>query len=206
MNATSTPSKTFDFGAGKPDPGSFPKEALAEAARRVIEREGPSLATYPGALGYERLRQLAVRRFERSHGVNLPLPNVVTTNGSMQAIILATQAFCPSGETVLVEEYCYSGTLGVLRQYGARVEGVALDADGMLPEALDAALDRNTREGRKVGFVYSIATHQNPTGAIMPEPRRRQIVEICARHDVLLVEDDCYADVVFDGRMPRAMY
>jgi 2-aminoadipate transaminase len=203
MNATNT---LYDFGAGKPDPASFPKEALGEAARRVIEREGPSLATYPGPLGYERLRQLAVRRFERSHALALPLSNVVTTNGSMQAIILTTQAYCPRGETVLVEEYCYSGTLGVLRQYGARVEGVALDADGMLPESLDAALDRNAREGRKVGFVYSIATHQNPTGAIMPEARRRQIVEICARHHVLLVEDDCYADVVFEGQMPRAMY
>lgn len=203
MNATNT---LYDFGAGKPDPASFPKEALGEAARCVIEREGPSLATYPGPLGYERLRQLAVRRFERSHGLALPLSNVVTTNGSMQAIILTTQAYCPRGETVLVEEYCYSGTLGVLRQYGARVEGVALDAEGMLPESLAAALDRNAREGRKVGFVYSIATHQNPTGAIMPEARRREIVDICARHHVLLVEDDCYADVVFEGQMPRAMY
>jgi 2-aminoadipate transaminase len=206
MNGTKTPAQLYDFGAGKPDPGSFPKEALGEAARRVIEREGPSLATYPGALGYERLRQLAVRRFERSHALTLPLSNVVTTNGSMQAIILTTQAYCPAGETVLVEEYCYSGTLGVLRQYGARVEGVALDEDGMLPEALDVALERNQREGRKVGYVYSIATHQNPTGAIMPAGRRHQIVEICARHRVLLVEDDCYADVVFEGEMPRAMY
>src|SRR5687767_6627533 len=196
-----TPAKTYDFGAGKPDPHTFPKEALAEAARRVIEREGPSLATYPGPLGYERLRALAVRRFERAHALTLPLGDVVTTNGSMQAIILATQAFCPNGETVVVEEYCYSGTLGVLRQYGAHVQGVALDAEGMLPDSLDQTLDRLAREGRKVGYVYSIATHQNPTGAIMPESRRRQVVEICARHHVLLVEDDCYADVVFEGAM-----
>ena len=203
---TPAPAKTYDFGAGKPDPHTFPKEALGEAAKRVIEREGPSLATYPGPVGYERLRALAVRRFQRSHDVTLPLGDVVTTNGSMQAIILATQAFCPNGETVVVEEYCYSGTLGVLRQYGAHVQGVTLDAEGMLPDSLDQTLDRLAREGRKVGFVYSIATHQNPTGAIMPEARRRQIVEICARHRALLVEDDCYADVVFEGEMPRAMY
>src|SRR5215218_10345998 len=93
----------YDFGAGKPDPASFPKEALGEAAKRVIEREGPTLATYPGPLGYERLRQLAVRRFERSHEMTIPLSDVVSTNGSMQAIILTTQAYCPAGETVLVE-------------------------------------------------------------------------------------------------------
>lgn len=200
------PAQIYDFGAGKPDPHTFPKEALAEAARRVIEREGPSLATYPGGLGYERLRALAVRRFHRANDLTLPLGDVITTNGSMQAIILATQAFCPRGETVIVEEYCYSGTLGVLRQYGAHVQGVALDSDGMLPDSLDHAIQRVKRAGRAIGYVYSIATHQNPTGAIMPAARRTEVVDICRRHDVLLVEDDCYADVVFEGEMPRAMY
>src|SRR5688500_17663023 len=108
---TQAPPKTFHFAAGKPDPHTSPTRALAEAAKRVIEREGPSLATDPGGLGYERLRALAVRRFERSHKLTLPLGDVVTTNGSMQAIIPATQAFCPSGETVVVEELFYYAQL-----------------------------------------------------------------------------------------------
>lgn len=196
----------YDFGSGKPDPKTFPSVALGDAARRVIEREGPMLSSYPDARGYEPLRQIATERFKRNHGVSVPVADVVTTNGSMQSIILATQAFNRPGETVVVEEYCYSGTLGVLRQFGAQVEGVALDADGMLPEALDDTLGRLKREGRSVGFVYSIATHQNPTGSIMPTARRRQIVEICRRHGALIVEDDCYADVVFEGEMPPAIY
>jgi 2-aminoadipate transaminase len=196
----------YDFGSGKPSPKTFPSAALGRAAQRVLEREGPMLSSYPEAKGYTPLREIGVQRFAKNHGVQVPLGDVVTTNGSMQSIILATQAFSPPGDTVLVEEYCYSGTLGVLRQFGARVEGVALDDSGMRADALEAALEKNKREGRRVGFVYSIATHQNPTGTIMPLGRRHEIVEVCRRHQVLLVEDDCYADVVFEGEMPPAMY
>jgi 2-aminoadipate transaminase len=196
----------YDFGSGKPDPKTFPSEALGRAAQRVLLREGPGLASYPEARGYVPLREIAAGRFERNHALRVPVNDVVTTNGSMQAIILATQALSRPGDTVVVEEFCYSGTLGVLRQFGARLEGVPLDGDGMLPDALDATLERLEREDRRVGFVYSIATHQNPTGTIMPLERRRQVLDICRRHDVVLVEDDCYADVVFEGEMPRAMY
>jgi 2-aminoadipate transaminase len=204
--AASAAATVYDFGSGKPDPKTFPSEALAQAAQRVLLREGPSLASYPEARGYLPLREIAAARFERNHALRVPASDVVTTNGSMQAIILATQALSRPGYTVVVEEYCYSGTLGVLRQFGARLEGVPLDEQGMRPDALDAALDRLRREDRRVGFVYSIATHQNPTGTIMPAERRRQVLDVCRRHDVVLVEDDCYADVVLEGEMPRAMY
>jgi len=197
---------TYDFGSGKPDPATFPSKALSEAAQRVILREGPSLSSYPEARGYEPLRQIAVERFQRNHNQTVPLGDVVTTNGSMQAIILATQALSTPGDTVIVEEYCYSGTLGVLRQFGTRLEGVALDDSGMRADVLEETIKRVKAEGRKIAFVYTIATHQNPTGTVMPLARRQEIVDVCARHGLTIVEDDCYADVVFEGEMPRAIY
>ena len=196
----------FNFGSGMPDPQTFPAEALAAAAQRVILREGCTLVRYPDQRGYPPLREIAARRFERNHRLRVPLGDVVLTTGSMQAIILATQALARPGDTVLTEEFCYSGTLGVLRQYGTRVEGVPLDAQGMRLDALEAALDRAAREGRKVAFVYTIATHQNPSGTILPVERRRELLAICARRNVPIVEDDCYADVVFEGQMPPAIY
>jgi 2-aminoadipate transaminase len=196
----------FNFGSGMPDPKTFPSAALAEAAQRVIMREGQSLVRYPDPRGYPPLREIAAQRFRRNHALEIPADDVTLTTGSMQAIILATQTFVRPGDTVVVEEFCYSGTLGVLRQFGARLESVALDAQGMRPEALEATLERLEREGRQAKFVYTIATHQNPSGTILPPARRRELLEVCKRYGVLVVEDDCYADVVFEGEMPRAIY
>jgi 2-aminoadipate transaminase len=196
----------YNFGSGMPDPKSFPTEALAEAARRVLLREGPSLVRYPEARGYRPLREIAAARFRRNHGTDTGADDVALTNGSMQSIILATQAFVRPGDTVVVEEFCYSGTLGVLRQFGARLAGVPLDDQGMRLDALEHTLDRLQREGQRVAFVYTIATHQNPSGTILPPERRVALLDICRRRGVLVVEDDCYADVVFEGEMPRAIY
>jgi len=204
--STSAMSTEYNFGSGMPDPRSFPTEGLADAARRALLREGPSLVRYPEARGYAPLREIAAGRFRRNHGTDTGAGDVTLTTGSMQAIILATQAFVRPGDTVVVEEFCYSGTLGVLRQYGARVAGVALDERGMIPEALAETLDRLAGEGRAVPFVYTIATHQNPSGTILPPERREAVLDICRRRGVLVVEDDCYADVVFEGEMPRAIY
>ncbi len=196
----------FNFGSGMPDPGTFPSEALAGAAQRVIVREGASLVRYPDARGYLPLREIAAQRFRRNHSVDVPASHVTLTTGSMQAIILATQAFVRAGDTVVVEEFCYSGTLGVLRQFGAQIAGVPLDDQGLRPEALEGTLDRLAREGRRVAFVYTIATHQNPSGTILPLERRKALLDICKGRGVLVVEDDCYADVVFEGVMPPAIY
>jgi 2-aminoadipate transaminase len=196
----------YNFGSGMPDPKSFPTAALADAARRVLLREGPGLVRYPEARGYLPLREIAAGRFRRNHGTDTAAGEVTLTTGSMQAIILATQALVRPGDTVVVEEFCYSGTLGVLRQFGARIAGVTLDDQGIVPQALEATLDRLEREGRTVSFVYTIATHQNPSGTILPPERRAAVLDICRRRGVLVVEDDCYADVVFEGEMPRAIY
>jgi 2-aminoadipate transaminase len=204
--AAKTAARVYDFGTGMPDPGTFPARELAEAAQRVIVREGVGMTRYPDPRGYPPLRDVAVARFARNHGQQVPAGNVVITNGSMQAIILSTQALGRPGDTVIVEEFCYSGTLGVLRQYGMRVEGVPLDASGLRVDALAATIERVRAEGRRIAFVYTIATHQNPTGTIMPVERRRQVVELCRQHEIAIVEDDCYADVVFEGEMPPAMY
>jgi 2-aminoadipate transaminase len=198
--------REFNFGSGMPDPGSFPTEALASAAQRVLLREGPSLVRYPEARGYLPLREIAAQRFRRNHTLDVSPADVTLTTGSTQGITLVTQAYVAPGDVVVVEEFCYSGTLGVLRQFGADVVGVPLDDQGLRPDLLGATLERLRREGRRVAYVYTIATHQNPSGTILPLSRRAEVLAICRRNGVLLVEDDCYADVVFEGEMPPAIY
>jgi 2-aminoadipate transaminase len=164
------------------------------------------LARYPDPRGYVPLREIAQQRFARNHGMAPPIEEIVLTAGSMQALGLLAQAFIKPGEPVVVEEFTYSGTLSAFRRHGADLVGVPLDDDGMRMDALDDALTRLEREGRPARFVYTIASHQNPTGSIMPEARRRELLEIARRHDVLVVEDDCYADVRFSGEAAPALY
>ena len=93
--STQTVRTEYNFGSGMPDPRTFPSEALADAARRVIAREGASLVRYPEARGYLPLREIAAGRFRRNHGTETPAAEVTLTTGSMQAIILATQGPSP---------------------------------------------------------------------------------------------------------------
>ena len=130
----------FNFGAGMPDPETFPSRDLAVAAARVIEREGSSLVRYPGNWGYPGLREVARERFHRNHGVEVGIDDIVLGNGSMQPINLVAAAWAKAGAPVVVEEFTYSGTLGVFRHHQVDLVSIPLDEQGMRTDALDAAL------------------------------------------------------------------
>lgn len=196
----------FNFGAGNPDPKSFPARELAEAAARVIARRGESLVLYPDPRGHVGLREVAAGRFRRNNGVELPLSEIALTNGSMQAISLVCQAYLRPGDAIIVEEYCYVGSIGCFRKYGAEMVTVPVDAEGMDVDAVEAALADLARRGVKPKFIYTIATNQNPTGTTLSAPRRRRLLEIARAHGVPVVEDDCYADLIFEGAPPVSMY
>ncbi|MAG35207.1 MAG: hypothetical protein CL878_03020 [Dehalococcoidia bacterium] len=196
----------FNFGAGMPDSRSFPSKDLAVAAARVIEREGSSLVRYPGNWGYPGLREIARERFHRNHGVDVPIDDIVLGNGSMQPINLVASAWADSGTPVVVEEYTYSGTLGVFRHHQVDLVPIPLDAQGMQIDALDAALTSLRQFGVPARFIYTIASHQNPSGTTLPVERRRELLEVAARHEVVIVEDDCYADLRYRGEEVPSLY
>ncbi len=122
--------REFNFGPGNPDPGVFPTHELGQAAQRVIARLGPELAHYPDQLGLPELRAVAAERFARNHGVRPPLEDIVITNGAMQGLILSAQALAQRGDSVVMEEFEYGGTIRVFKQYGLRLLGVPVDDDG----------------------------------------------------------------------------
>jgi len=160
--------REFSFGGGMPDPQSFPSQGLAEAAVRVLPRLGETLVRYPDPRGYVGLREIAVERFRKNNGVELPVDSIALTTGSMQAISLLCQTFLHPGDTIITEEYSYSGSLGCFRRYGANIVGVAVDEEGMDADALEDTLKDLARRGDKPKFIYTIATNQNPTGTMMP--------------------------------------
>src|SRR5262245_10389616 len=130
----------INFAVGNPDPVSFPSQALAEATARVLARQGQTLAVYPDQRGYPALREIAAERFQKNNGAPLPIENIALSTGSMQAISLTCQALLKPGDTILTEEFSYSGSLTCFRKFQANIVGVSVDNDGMNMDALEAAL------------------------------------------------------------------
>lgn len=135
-------------------------------------------------------------------GASVDARNLIITTGSQMGIDLAAKLLCDPGDVLVAEGPTYVGAMGVFSAYEAELRQVPVDADGVDPEAVDEALVRADREGRRVAYLYVIPHHQNPSGTTLTLERRRRLVEVCARHDVLIVEDDPYAFVGFPGNDP----
>ncbi len=197
----------YDFATGNTNPETFPADGLAAAAARVIPTITTALNRYPGKFGHEGLRRLMAERELDREGVRIDPEHIILTNGSMQAITLVTETLCQGRDDIVVmEEYCYVGTINYFNAMGIEMAGVPVDAHGMRMDALAETLERLDGEGRPPRFIYTLATYQNPTGAMMPRERRLELIELARRHDCYVVEDNCYADVHFEGEKPPALY
>jgi 2-aminoadipate transaminase len=198
----------YDFGSGCTNPETFPTTALAEAATRAIAIVGEDFTRYPGDLGHLGLREVMAAREAEREGVPVSPDHIVLTNGSMQGVTLVAEALMTGvGEDIVVcEELTYSGTIGAYRRLGLRMEGVALDEDGMRPDDLERVLTSLRKAGTPPRFLYILSTYQNPTGSVMPRARRLDIIEIACRFGIPIVEDNCYADVHFDGAKEPSLY
>jgi 2-aminoadipate transaminase len=198
--------RTFNFGAGNPDPGVFPSEDLGEAARRVLARSGHELAHYPEPRGLPELRAVAQQRFERNHRMRPPLDDIYITSGANQGLHLCAQGLAKPGDAVIVEEFEYVGTLRIFRQLGLELVAAPLDDHGMRMDALEEVLERQAAIGRTPAFIYTTASYQNPTGTTQPLERRQRLLELARLHHIPIVEDDTYGDITFEPLLEPAIY
>ncbi len=196
----------FNFGAGNPDPGVFPTQALAEAAKRAILRMGPELAHYPDHSGLPELRQVAQERFERNHHVRPPIEDIIISNGAMQGLQLSAQGLARPGDAVMMEEFEYVGTIRVFKQCGLELLAVPVDEQGMRMDALAEMLRHQADIGRLPAFIYTTASYQNPTGTTQPVERRRRLLELARQYRLTIVEDDTYGDISFEPLEVPAIY
>jgi 2-aminoadipate transaminase len=200
-------SASYDFGTGRGDPATFPTAALQAAAERAIGGGALALTNYPGGLGHLPLREVMARRESEREGVPVDPDRVVLTHGSMQAVTLTAQVLQEApGDTVIVEEFSYPGTLSAYRNLKLRMEGIPLSQHGMRLDALEDRLKALAAAGRQARFIYVISTYQNPTGFVMPKANRLDLIALAARFGVPVVEDNCYADVHYEGPVEPALY
>ena len=195
----------YNFVGGHNDPASVPFGGFAEAAAAALARHGPALAAYNlggSPQGHLPLREFVSEALDRRAHMATDASEVLVTSGSLQALDLVNLAMVAPGDAVIVEKATYAGTLSRLAALGADVHGVELDSDGMRIDHLNDVLESQRRQGRRPKFIYTIPTVQNPTGTVMPVDRRLELLETARRYEVAVFEDDCYADLVFDGSRP----
>ena len=203
------PADPIPMRVGMTAPEAFPAAEMAEAAGRAILDIGKDFAFYPGDLGHAGLREVLARREADREGADFDPDEVALTNGSMQAVTLVGRVLMEEpGDVVITEETTYSGTLGAYRGLGYRLVGVPVDGQGMDIDALRGTLACLAADGHKPRFIYTLPTYHNPTGAVMPRERRLKMIEAAREFDVLLVEDNCYADVHYEDapRPPQSLY
>jgi 2-aminoadipate transaminase len=187
--------ETIAFARGVPAPECLPVEEMADCARAVIERDGKTILSYGPGSGYAPLRAWIAER----HGVEPA--RILLTNGALQGFVLLAQRLAP-GRRVLVESPTYDRPLKILNGLGAEVVPVAMDDEGLDPDALEAAL----KSGPAPAFLYTIPTFQNPTGRTLSDERRRRVAELAAEHDLFVLEDDPYGRIRFEGESPPSIF
>ena len=199
----------YNFIGGHIDADHVPVEKLLKAANDVLAREGTTLATYglaSGPQGYRRLREFLVQKLKRAAGISCDADEILITSGSLQALDLVNGVLLARGDTVIIERESYQGALSRLTRLGVNAVGIPLDGEGMRMDALAAALDDLKHRGVRPKYIYTIPTVQNPTGTILSEARRLELLRLAEQHGVPIFEDDCYSDLTWDGRRPPALH
>ncbi len=199
----------FDFTGGNNDSDRLPLDDLVAAADSVLRREGRTLSTYglnSGPQGYRPLREFLAAKLNSDAGINCAVDDILITSGSLQALDLVNGTLLARGDTVIIEQDCYQGTINRLNRLGVTVVGIPLDGDGMRMDMLSGALDGLKAKGVRAKYIYTIPTVQNPTSTIMPVERRREMLRLAAAHGVPIFEDDCYADLIWSGQRPPALH
>ena len=199
----------YSFVGGNNDSEQVPVDELVAAVDAVLRREGKTLATYGlahGPQGYLPLREFLTAKLKRDAGIDCTVDDLLIVSGSLQALDLVNHTLLARGDTVIVEQETYQGSLNRLTRLGVNTIGIPLDGEGMRMDALAAALTELRARGIRPKYIYTIPTVQNPTGSILPQARRAEMLRLAQEHGVPIFEDDCYADLIWDGKRPPAIY
>ena len=199
----------YDFTGGNNDPDALPLDDLIAAADAVLRREGRTLSTYglnSGPQGYRALRNFLVSKLKANASIACAADDILITSGSLQALDLVNHTLLTRGDTVIIEEDCYQGSINRLLRMGVTPVGIPLDRDGLRIDALANALADLKHKGIRPKYIYTIPTVQNPTATILPLERRAALLKLAAEYGVPVFEDDCYADLIWSGERPPALY
>jgi len=203
----------YNFDQGLPGRETFPRTELARLAAKVLERDGPVCLDYfEPNVGYEELlfgsralRSAIAARIERIQGRRLPPEGVILTSGSVQGIALAAHGYVDPGDVVAVEATTFPYALRYLQSAGADLRSILMDGAGMNIDALEQLLRQLAAQRGRLKMVYLGPTFQCPTGTELSEERRVRLVQLAQQHGFMILEDDVYSDLRFEGTPQRSL-
>lgn len=195
----------ISLGGGIPDAPTVPTEQFRDALNAVLDEEADDAMVYGGWMGFEGLREVMAERQNRIDGLDFDASNFIIHNGSSAAMDNIARAFIREGDVVIVEGPSFSGIVETIQSYKPEVIEVPIDDDGMSLEAVAAVIAESEAAGKTVKMIYTIPDYHNPTGVTMSTPRRRALLDLCAHHRVLMVEDGAYSELYFDNPPPPSL-
>lgn len=186
----------ISFAGGVPSPETFPAASFADIAARIIAERPNIVLQYGPTRGLPRLCE-SIAEICRGRGISTNSSEVLVTTGSQQALDLVAHTLLDPGDVVLVELPTYIGATASFYARSADVRGVAQDDDGVVIDSLEAALIQCRNEGRPVKLLYTIPNFQNPSGRLMSQDRRREVLRIAGQYELIVIEDDPYGELVY---------
>jgi len=199
LKITSRP-EVISFAGGLPAPELFPLKEIETASREVFSKHGHLALQYSITEGFVPLREKIVKTLTAA--VEQPgIRNVLITQGSQQGLDLLSKLYIDRGTVIFTENPSYLGALQSFCIFEADVVPIASDQDGL---RIDALLEGLTRH--RPSFIYLMPSFQNPTGSSLPMERRRKLIEIVREHDLIVIEDDPYGELVFEGERPPSLF
>ena len=196
--------EVVSLAGGMPNLKDLPLDALADATAQMIRKDGGRALQYGNGQGLPTLRE-KIPAIMALEGIDADPEDVIVTTGSQQAVDLITELFIDPGDVILAEAPTYVGSLSIFATYQADVQQVPIDAQGVIPEALEERVIQLERQGRSIKFFYCLPNFHNPAGVTLSEERRPLVIDICRRHHILIVEDNPYGLLGFEGQTYTAL-
>jgi 2-aminoadipate transaminase len=200
MAVTARP-EVISLAGGLPDTSTFPPDTFAAVAQRIASESCAKALQYGPTEGLDETKD-CIAEVMGAEGMRVDHEDVLVTTGGQQVLDLVTKTLIDPGDVVVAEGPTYPGAVPVFTAYQADVVQIDMDADGMRVDLLEEALDRLDREGRRPKFVYTVPSFQNPAGVTMSQPRRRRLVEVAHERELLVLEDNPYGLLRYEGDPP----
>jgi len=190
-----TEGKAIPFSAGNPGFEAIPHEKIANVAAKILAENPNTALQYGMTEGFAPLRGKITEFLQKNLNISAEKNRLLVTHGATQAIELCAKAFCNEGDVVITENPSFVGTLATFSSYGINVAGVEMEHDGMNLDKLQEEFDKH----EKVSFVYVIPDFHNPTGWTTSLEKRKRLYEMCLAKGTLILEDDPYGMLRYDG-------